>query len=144
MATRCATRGCSQLGASTSAARAFVQLTPPRHLHTAPLPVLDFLLPNISPCIGRNGSPVRQRPRSLKDAKRSFVSSSRRRQTSAIFNPRQDEDGNDMSVEITPRASNVNLTSTCVYVKIADTMNLAPQRDHVSRFKSEPSSTNTS
>lgn len=118
MATRCITRNCSQLStsASSSAPRAFLQLSPRRYLHRTPLPVLDFLLPGIPLSILRNGCTSMPTSRTIQVAKRSFTSSSRRQQTTAIFNPRQDEDGNNMNVEITPRASNVSLSSFSVSV----------------------------
>ncbi|KAI3397002.1 hypothetical protein diail_11329 [Diaporthe ilicicola] len=36
---------------------------------------------------------------------KSFAYTSRRRYTQAVYNPQQDEDGNDMNLEITPRAA---------------------------------------
>lgn len=36
-----------------------------------------------------------------------FAHTARRRYTQAVFNPQQDEDGNDMTLEITPRAAKV-------------------------------------
>ncbi|KAK8057855.1 hypothetical protein PG996_011792 [Apiospora saccharicola] len=39
---------------------------------------------------------------------RSFGSTSARQMTQAIYNPQKDEDGNDMVLEITPRAANVS------------------------------------
>ncbi|TAQ85650.1 hypothetical protein B7494_g6050 [Chlorociboria aeruginascens] len=108
MATRPITRSCIQLSSSNSAsaARTFIQLTPQRHLRT-PLPVFDFLLPSISSStVGQayHIKPVSTSPAS--QARRAFTSSSIRQQTSAIINPRKDDDGNDMNIEITPRASN--------------------------------------
>jgi hypothetical protein len=112
MATRCISKSCSQLSPSTSssASRAFLQLTARRALHSTPLPLLEFLLPGFPSAIVRNGHIARPTPRTIEGVKRTFTTSSKRQQTTAIFNPRQDEDGNDMSVEITPRASNVRLT----------------------------------
>lgn len=38
---------------------------------------------------------------------RSFAYTSRRSYTQAVYNPQQDEDGNDMNLDITPRAAKV-------------------------------------
>lgn len=38
-----------------------------------------------------------------------FAHTSRRAYTQAVYNPQQDEDGNDMTLEITPRAAKVRL-----------------------------------
>ena len=109
MASRSITRSCSHLSsASSTAARAFLQLAPRRQLHSTPLPLLDFLLPS-APIPGlHNDWACKQVSRAIQTTKRPFTSSSRRQQTFAIFNPRKDDDGIDMSVEITPRASNVS------------------------------------
>lgn len=146
MATRCITKNCLQLSHSTSssAARAFLQLSPRRYLHRTPLPELDFLLPGIPSSILRNGCTSRPTSRTIQVEKRRFTSSSRRQQTTAVFNPRRDEDGNDMNVEITPRASNVSLTSCLCYISVANTKVSASKRNHVSRFKSQPCTSNTS
>ena len=111
MASRSITRSCSHLNsASSTAARAFLQLAPRRQLHSTPLPLLDFLLPS-APVPGlHNVWAGKQASRAIQTTKRPFTSSSRRQQTSAIFNPRKDDDGIDMSVEITTRASNVSPT----------------------------------
>lgn len=107
MAARCITRNSSRLTVSTpsSAAQAFLHLAPRRYLHNAP-PVLDFLLPSF-PCPVRHAwaenSPSSKRRASTK---RSFTSTSRRQATAAIFNPRKDDDGKDMNIEITSRAAN--------------------------------------
>jgi len=109
MAVRSFSRGCLQLTTAqhTSAARAFIQLAPRRHLHLSQAPVLDFLVPTISSAatsagfIGRRVS-----SRTQIEARRAFISTSMCRGTHAVFNPRQDDDGIDMNVEITPRASN--------------------------------------
>jgi hypothetical protein len=106
MASRCVARSCSQLTSSTSSSetRAFLQLTPRRYLYNTPLPILDFLLPSVPAPALRHGWTSK---RSHMQSKRAFASSARRQQTTAIVNPRKDDDGNDMRVEITPRASNV-------------------------------------
>lgn len=107
MATRSFTKACSQLATSqpSCAARTFIQLAPRRFHHSTP-PPLDFLLPSLS-----QTSHVHPNTRSISgprhgQAKRSFTTSARR-QTSAIYNPQKDEDGNLMEIDITPRASNV-------------------------------------
>lgn len=38
---------------------------------------------------------------------KSFAYATRRGYTQAVYNPQQDEDGNDMTLEITPRAAKV-------------------------------------
>ncbi|KAH8683361.1 hypothetical protein BGZ60DRAFT_368286 [Tricladium varicosporioides] len=107
MATRSLTRSCTQLTTShsTSPVRAFLALTPRRHFASAPLPVLDFLLPpSTSTSLIWNGKKIPFR--SHRGVKRAFTSTANMRQTSAILNPRKDEDGNEMGIDITPRASN--------------------------------------
>ncbi|RDW70264.1 hypothetical protein BP5796_08661 [Coleophoma crateriformis] len=104
MATRRITQSCLHHGASTStsAARAFLQLAPRRTLHTTH--PLEFLVPAARrPAQSRS---LRKQPALLHPSARSFTSSPERRQTTAVVNPRKDDDGNDMNVEITPRASN--------------------------------------
>ncbi|KAE8447391.1 hypothetical protein EG329_010805 [Mollisiaceae sp. DMI_Dod_QoI] len=108
MASRCIARSCLQLSASTpsSAAYAYLQLAPRKYLHSAP-PILDFLLPSVpvaALCHGWVGTNTSSKERML--AKRTFTSSARHQQTTAIFNPRKDDDGKDMTIEITPRAAN--------------------------------------
>jgi len=108
MAARPITHGCQSWAAShsSSAARAFLQLAPRRAFHQPASPLLEFLLP---------GVPSKKIPHGFNKptitklhitGRRSFTTCSARRQTSAVYNPRKDEDGNDMTVEITPRASN--------------------------------------
>ncbi|KAG4437155.1 hypothetical protein IFR05_007357 [Cadophora sp. M221] len=108
MASRCIARSCSQFAASTpsSAARAFLQLAPQRYLHTSS-PVLDFLLPSVaSPALRLRQAESHLSSQQQNVARRSFTSSSRRQATTAVFNPRDDDDGKPMHIEITPRASN--------------------------------------
>ncbi|KAG0648357.1 Iron-sulfur assembly 2 [Hyphodiscus hymeniophilus] len=104
MATRCIVKSCSHLTPlnPSLAARAFLHLAPGRYFQTTP--PLDFLLPSISTPV-RRGLPSKQ-SLSKTQQSRAFKSSSIRRATSAVVNPKKDDDGNDMSVEITPRASN--------------------------------------
>ncbi|CZR60014.1 related to iron transport protein [Phialocephala subalpina] len=107
MAARCITRSCSRISVSTpsSAAQAFLQLAPRRYLHNAP-PVLDFLLPSVSvTAVCHEWTRKTSFPRSRVE-KRVFTSSARRQATTAIFNPRKDDDGKDINIEITPRAAN--------------------------------------
>lgn len=118
MASRCISRSCSQLSASTSssAARAFLQVAPRRTLHSTPLPVLEFLLPSLSTptriWAGSNGSTSSRSSHGHVHVhgRRAFVSSSRRLGTVTVYNPKKDEDGKDMSIEITARASKVRLS----------------------------------
>jgi hypothetical protein len=120
MAARPITHGCQSWAAShsSSAARAFLQLAPRRAFHQPSSPLLEFLLP---------GVPSKKIPHGFNKptitklhitGRRSFTTCSARRQTSAVYNPRKDEDGNDMTVEITPRASNVNIPTVdqCDYM----------------------------
>ncbi|TVY49876.1 Iron-sulfur cluster assembly-like protein, mitochondrial [Lachnellula occidentalis] len=104
MATQSFSQSCLRIctSQSTNAARAFLKLSPPRrHLSNfAPPPLLDFLLPPPSRCLfARTSKPIRT-PR------RAFKSSANRQSTRAIHNPQKDEDGNEMHLEITSRASN--------------------------------------
>jgi len=109
MASRSVTRRCTHLTSAyhSSAARTFLQLAPSqRHMHSTPL--LDFLAPNIPVTHGlRSRESKACYPGAQRPTHRGFTSTIVRRQTSAIVNPRQDDDGVDMTLEITPRASNV-------------------------------------
>ncbi|KAG9236617.1 hypothetical protein BJ875DRAFT_482090 [Amylocarpus encephaloides] len=91
---------------STCAARTFIQLAPRRYYPNTPPPVLDFLLPP-SPQSFYAASVTRNRaiePRS--HARRAFTTSESRRGTIVAHNPLTDDDGNVMSMDITPRAAN--------------------------------------
>ncbi|TVY29010.1 Iron-sulfur cluster assembly 2-like protein, mitochondrial [Lachnellula hyalina] len=103
MATQSLSRNCLRICTSEApnAARAFLKLAPTRrHLSNfAPPPLLDFLLPPSRCLFARAGKPTRS-------SRRTFTSSATRQHTSAIHNPQKDEDGNEMHIEITPRASN--------------------------------------
>ncbi|KAK0100087.1 [4Fe-4S] proteins maturation [Cadophora gregata] len=107
MASRCITRSCSQVATPTpfSAARAFLQLAPQRYIRTSS-PVLDFLLPSAPYHTRSRAAHVRLSSQKEITTRRAFTSSSKRQATTAIFNPRDDDDGNPMQIEITPRASN--------------------------------------
>ncbi|KUJ11755.1 uncharacterized protein LY89DRAFT_594722 [Mollisia scopiformis] len=107
MAARCVARSCPRLSTSTSpsAAQAFMQLAPRRHLYNAP-PVLDFLIPNVLLAALHHGWATKTVSKGRPPQNRAFTSSTRHQQTTAIFNPRKDDDGNDMNIEITPRAAN--------------------------------------
>lgn len=109
MATRSSlTRSYSHTGLPISAARLFSQVAPRRYLHKPTLSVLDFLVPSISTSTTQYGKASRFMPLDVRSSvRRNFASSSRRQQTTAIVNPKKDDDGDEMSVEITPRASNV-------------------------------------
>ncbi|KAH8600862.1 hypothetical protein B0O99DRAFT_609667 [Bisporella sp. PMI_857] len=108
MACRSLSRSCSHIStpAFSSTARGFLQLASQRHLHTLPIP--DFLIPSITSTYNHHGRNLIPKS-SIKcqyAISRSFTASSARRETRAIVNPRQDDDGMDMTIEITPRASN--------------------------------------
>lgn len=112
MACRSITKGCSK---SLSSAHVFLQVAPRRSFQTAPQPVLDFLLPNTSPTPTRS---IRTRKQAFRKPQntRTFASSAARRATIVVVNPKQDDDGNDMTVEITPRASNVRAIHSLTFV----------------------------
>ncbi|ROW12687.1 hypothetical protein VMCG_00158 [Cytospora schulzeri] len=112
---------------STSAAKLFVQLAPRR----APSqPVLDFLLPRnhhaaaaataAAAAIGTSSTrsfhsqtarapPTSKLPQTvawrIPRAPRTFPYGTARRYTQAVYNPQKDEDGNEMKMDITPRAA---------------------------------------
>ncbi|TVY93758.1 Iron-sulfur cluster assembly-like protein, mitochondrial [Lachnellula willkommii] len=104
MAAHSLSRSCLRICTSQppTAARAFLKLTTPprRHLsNLAPPPLLDFLLPPSSlRLFARTSKPTRT-------ARRTFASSAAK-QTRAVHNPQKDEDGKEMNIEITARASN--------------------------------------
>ncbi|RDL35146.1 uncharacterized protein BP5553_07077 [Venustampulla echinocandica] len=111
MATRSLTRSCSQLSSShsPSAARHFLQLAPRRLFGSSAHPVLDFLLPPPSTTLYHglaNKTSLVRYPSQKYVSRRAFTSTALRRQTTAIFNPRDDDDGNPMNIQITPRAAN--------------------------------------
>merc|ERR1712093_149676 len=107
MASRCIARSCSHFATTTptSAARAFLQLAPQRYLHTSS-PVLDFLLPSVTYPAQNRLADSQLSSRQQNVTRKNFSSSSRLQATTAIFNPRDDDDGTPMHIEITPRASN--------------------------------------
>jgi Fe-S cluster assembly iron-binding protein IscA len=109
MATPSVTRGCQRLARSghASCARVFLQVVSRRCFHSTPPPVLDFLLPAIPSKALRVGLAKKPVSSNQLSITRRFTSSSIRRHTRAILNPKKDDDGKDMNVEITPRASNV-------------------------------------
>lgn len=116
MATHSLTRTCAHLP-SFSSARIFLQIAP-RHLHTST--PLDFLLPSIPATLHRQ-LPLPLTPRShiikaktqTRGQRRAFTAAAVTQQTrtKVLENPKIDEDGQEMSIEITPRASNVRCPS---------------------------------
>jgi len=109
MASRSVVRSCSHLSSclASSPARAFLQVGPWREYRVAPLPLFDFLTPGLSPTTLKISSKVPYISAKQSQAGiRNFSSSAKRRHTSAILNPKQDDDGSEMTIEITPRASN--------------------------------------
>lgn len=103
---------CSGLGA-TSAARFFVQLSrssgsAPRPSAAAAVsagPVLDVLLPR-RPALRPLAAYARLRPPTT--ARRAaFSTTGACRRTVAVHNPQKDDEGRDMTMEITPRAAEV-------------------------------------
>jgi len=119
-----------QCATKTSIAKLFVQLSQRCPSRGSRPPALDFLLPsqNIAHpqsaqawsrplCTISDGKPstwTEKRRVSLpnntqhRTHKRAFSSSSFRCATHTIFNPQKDEDGNEMKLEITPRAAKVS------------------------------------
>ncbi|KAI9740721.1 MAG: [4Fe-4S] proteins maturation [Claussenomyces sp. TS43310] len=96
---------CLHLSPSAPAARAFLQLARRRAFHTQP--VLDFLAPTVAQhplAHGRRWRGMRSAAASMM-LSRAFGVTAPGRATAAIWNPKKDDDGNNMVVEITPRAS---------------------------------------
>jgi hypothetical protein len=134
-----------------SAARLFVQLS----TRSRQTPILDVFLPQqtrsfrsfaramprIRP--GTVPSPILHVNGSEAVARRAFSSTNPRRRTQAIYNPQNDDDGNEMLLEITPRAANVcpRLSQACV--SLADRQHIAPLPDHGKRCQPESCSAHT-
>ncbi|RKF63056.1 Iron-sulfur cluster insertion protein ErpA [Erysiphe neolycopersici] len=95
---------CSRLR-NLSLPRVFHQIAASRRdIYSTPL-TLDFLLPITSNITNRQYLTSKLSIPFINSI-RSYSVSSKREKTIAIFNPLKDEDGIDMSLEITPRASN--------------------------------------
>lgn len=111
MAARTISRSCLQLSHEAPASRAFLRIVSQRPLHTTP--IFDFLAPGIAqPAFqraGRRNIPFQESSSGI--SRRDFTTSRTSRATAAIHNPKKDDDGNDMHIEITPRASNVGFAS---------------------------------
>ncbi|POS83582.1 hypothetical protein EPUL_005517, partial [Erysiphe pulchra] len=94
---------CSKLR-KLSLPRVFFQIAASRrNVYSSPL-IFDFLLP-ITSNIANRQCPTSKLSIPCVYSIRSYSVSSRRHKTTTIFNPLKDEDGTDMSLEITPRAS---------------------------------------
>jgi hypothetical protein len=92
--------------APPSTGRSFVKLASQRSF--ASTPILDFLAPSVAPHTRKQAA---WRPSQRAASARDFSISSIKRETKVIYNPRQDEDGEDMNIEITPRAATVRALS---------------------------------
>lgn len=94
----------------------------PRQLHTTAIP--SFLIPSFQPsqqyqydCSRRLSQKAAQLPRKAdRRARREFSTTPLRKDVNVITNPRKDDDGKDMVVDITPRAANV---SACDHIALA-------------------------
>lgn len=111
MASRTLSTKCLRLSAAGSPSHTFLNLAPTRSISTKPAfqAPLDFLLPIAAQrklyygCTSFITSPKNT------NTPRTFYSAPSRRATVAIVNPKKDDDGNDMTIDITPRASTVSL-----------------------------------
>lgn len=107
MASRALSRKCLHLSHHAPAADVFLHVASRRSVHTQP--VLEFLAPRFDQrslrrvCRLIGGS----WPGGSITACRAFSGTHGRRATVAILNPKKDEDGHEMVVDITPRASKV-------------------------------------
>lgn len=135
MASRSVSIKCLRLSASASPSYAFLQLAPARSISTKSAfhPPLDFLLPNVAIQKQRPGyKSVITSPRT----QRGFSSSQSRRATVTVVNPRKDDDGNQMTIEITPRASNVSLRSSGLQEPAVTELCPALERNNGERLES--------
>lgn len=99
---------CMKHTTSASATKAFVQLASRRATSTQP--VLDFLLPTRTTPFpsSTSGSSLKAVRSNLATAqRRAFTASASLKETRCIYNPKRDEDGEFMKIEITPRAAHV-------------------------------------
>ena len=140
-------RRCAAAASTASApiARTFSQLARQRAPPTTPM--LDFLLPRVPSAPSH--AMLRRAARSVaKPApSRAFTASALRAATTAIYNSRRDDDGNDMTIEITPRAADVSplpllsLPHSLVNApetKLTLTPSPAPQPNHSPRPEPPP------
>lgn len=106
----------------------------------------DFLLSTTSK-ITHTHYLVARNSNSYRNSLRCYSASSKRPKTTAILNPLKDEDGTDMKIEITPRASNVFLslllTQYSLYLLVKEILTsfflkkwVASERNYVTRFQS--------
>jgi len=99
---------------TTSAAASFLQIAPRRCFQSSSAPLLDFLAPQAqlsmwSPHSTRSYNQPRELHQSRKQ--RCFSTTGRRKATKAIVNATKDDDGNEMLLDITPRAAKVHTRS---------------------------------
>lgn len=105
MASRSVSKKCLRFSVSGSLSDAFLKLTSSRSISSKSAfhPPLDFLLPNAAI---KKLPPGRTSFITSPRTPRTFYTSELRRATNTVVNPRKDDDGNEMTIEITPRASN--------------------------------------
>ncbi|KAI1768762.1 hypothetical protein GGR53DRAFT_462147 [Hypoxylon sp. FL1150] len=114
---------CTQAYSSSAAAKSFVRLFRPSPTASSgsscsSSPILDVLLPPAARSFHPSASrALRARSRNVRaqntvsvggtaQVRRRFGTTPSWRKTQAVYNPQKDEDGNDMLLEITPRAAN--------------------------------------
>lgn len=117
--------------------------------HSAHSSIPDFLLPafatkkSSAPAFSYRSPPLRQSTAAnvrYVSQRRNFSASSTVRAVVVAANPRIDEDGNEMLIDITARAASV-CPITCVPSTSSLISNPASPRDHVQRLESQPCTT---